>query len=33
MGESYIDLCERIEPVIFEIERSNYPVIIVSYRI
>lgn len=31
MGESYIDLIERIEPVIFEIERSRHPVIVVKY--
>jgi 6-phosphofructo-2-kinase/fructose-2,6-biphosphatase 2/6-phosphofructo-2-kinase/fructose-2,6-biphosphatase 4 len=30
MGESYIDLIERIEPVIFEIERSRHPVIVVK---
>ena len=29
MGESYIDLIERIEPIIFEIERSRHPVIVV----
>jgi broad specificity phosphatase PhoE len=29
MGESYIDLIERIEPVIFEIERSRIPIIVV----
>ena len=30
MGESYVDLIERIEPVIFEIERSRHPVIVVN---
>ena len=29
MGESYIDIIERIEPIIFEIERSRHPVIVV----
>ncbi len=29
MGESYIDLIERIEPIIFEIERSRHPIIVV----
>lgn len=28
-GESYLDLIQRIEPIIFEIERSKGPVIIV----
>ena len=28
-GESYMDLIQRIEPIIFEIERSKGPVIIV----
>jgi hypothetical protein len=31
MGESYIDLIERIEPVLFEIERSRHPVIVVIF--
>ena len=30
-GESYIDLIQRIEPVIFEIERAFYPVIVVNF--
>lgn len=29
-GESYLDLIQRIEPIIFEIERSKGPVIIVK---
>jgi broad specificity phosphatase PhoE len=29
MGESYIDLIQRLEPIIFEIERSRHPIIIV----
>lgn len=29
-GESYIDLINRVEPVIFEIERSQQPVIVVE---
>ena len=29
-GESYLDLIQRIEPVIFEIERSKEPVIVVN---
>ena len=32
-GESYLDLINRIEPVIYEIERSKGPVIIVKYNI
>jgi len=30
-GESYIDLVQRIEPLIFEIERSQDPIIIVAH--
>ena len=30
-GESYSDLISRIEPIIFEIERSPNPVIIVGH--
>jgi len=29
-GESYMDLIQRIEPIIFEIERSKGPIIIVN---
>lgn len=29
-GESYLDLIQRIEPIIFEIERSKAPVIVVE---
>jgi broad specificity phosphatase PhoE len=29
-GESYLDLIQRLEPVLFEIERSREPVIVVS---
>jgi broad specificity phosphatase PhoE len=31
MGESYIDLIQRLEPIIFEIERSRHPIIIISH--
>ena len=31
-GESYLDLISRIEPVIFEIERSAVPVIIIAHQ-
>ncbi len=31
MGESYVDLIERIEPIIFEIERQMQPIIIVIW--
>jgi 6-phosphofructo-2-kinase/fructose-2,6-biphosphatase 2/6-phosphofructo-2-kinase/fructose-2,6-biphosphatase 4 len=31
-GESYLDLIERIEPAIFEIERSKIPVIVVGHQ-
>ena len=30
-GESYLDLINRIEPVIFEIERTKGPIIIVRF--
>ena len=30
-GESYLDLIHRLEPIIFEVERSKDPVIIVSH--
>lgn len=30
-GESYLDLIQRIEPIIFEIERSKGPIIIVNF--
>lgn len=30
-GESYLDLISRIEPVIFEIERSPVPVVIIAH--
>ncbi len=30
-GENYLDLINRIEPVLFEIERSNKPIILVSF--
>ena len=32
MGESYVDLIERIEPIIFEIERLSVPIIIVMSK-
>ena len=31
MGESYVDLIQRLEPIIFEIERSKHPIIIVIF--
>ncbi|CAK70097.1 unnamed protein product (macronuclear) [Paramecium tetraurelia] len=31
-GESYLDLISRIEPVIFEIERSRQPVMIIAHQ-
>eukprot|EP01134_Creolimax_fragrantissima_P005393 CFRG5393T1 len=31
-GESYQDLCVRLEPVIMELERTNRPLLIVSHR-
>jgi broad specificity phosphatase PhoE len=30
-GESYLDIIQRVEPVIFAIEKSKEPVIIVNY--
>lgn len=30
-GESYFDLIHRIEPILFEIERTKVPVIVVKY--
>lgn len=30
-GESYLDLIQRIEPIIFEIERSRGPIIVVNF--
>lgn len=31
-GESYLDLISRVEPVIFEIERSRIPVIVIAHQ-
>jgi broad specificity phosphatase PhoE len=31
-GESYLDVIQRIEPIIFEIERSKEPVIVVAHQ-
>jgi len=31
-GESYLDVIQRIEPIIFEIERSKAPVIVVAHQ-
>jgi len=31
-GESYLDLIQRIEPIIYEIERSKDPVIIIAHQ-
>lgn len=32
MGESFLDLISRLEPVIFEIERAKHPVIVISHH-
>ncbi|KAH9119729.1 hypothetical protein LEN26_011468 [Aphanomyces euteiches] len=32
LGESYVDVVSRLEPVIFELERSRTPVVIVAHR-
>ena len=31
-GESYIDIIERLQPVIFELERNTNPIIVVSHQ-
>jgi 6-phosphofructo-2-kinase/fructose-2,6-biphosphatase len=31
-GESYIDLIQRLEPVIFELERMRTPVLVVAHQ-
>ena len=31
-GESYCDIIERLQPVIFELERTTKPVIVVSHQ-
>ena len=31
-GESYVDIIERLQPVIFELERTTKPVIVVSHQ-
>jgi hypothetical protein len=31
-GESYIDVMQRLEPVLFELERSKAPVLVVSHQ-
>ena len=31
-GESYMDIIERLQPVIFELERTTKPVIVVSHQ-
>ena len=31
-GESYLDLISRIEPIIFEIERSRVTVIVIAHQ-
>jgi broad specificity phosphatase PhoE len=33
MGESYVDVIRRLEPVIFELERSRDPVLVVGHRV
>lgn len=31
-GESYIDIIDRLQPVVFELERSTQPIIVVSHQ-
>ena len=31
-GESYIDIIDRLQPVIFELERNTQPIIVVSHQ-
>jgi 6-phosphofructo-2-kinase/fructose-2,6-biphosphatase 2/6-phosphofructo-2-kinase/fructose-2,6-biphosphatase 4 len=31
-GESYLDVIQRIEPIIFEVERSKQPVIVIAHQ-
>lgn len=31
-GESYVDIIERLEPIIFELERQKHPVLVVSHQ-
>ena len=31
-GESYVDIIDRLQPVIFELERTTKPVIVVSHQ-
>lgn len=31
-GESYIDIIDRLQPVIFELERNTQPIVVVSHQ-
>ena len=31
-GESYIDIIDRLQPVIFELERNTKPIVVVSHQ-
>ena len=31
-GESYLDVIQRLEPVIFELERTTHPVLVIAHR-
>mmetsp|Transcript_29799 Transcript_29799/g.27285 ORF Transcript_29799/g.27285 Transcript_29799/m.27285 type:complete len:120 (+) Transcript_29799:1055-1414(+) len=31
-GESYLDLINRVEPILFEIERSKEPVLVIAHQ-
>ena len=31
-GESYLDIIERLEPVIFELERCQFPVVLIGHQ-
>ena len=31
-GESYIDIIDRLQPVVFELERNTQPIIVVSHQ-
>ena len=32
-GESYLDIIDRLEPVIFELERQRDPVVVVAHQV
>ena len=31
-GESYIDIIDRLQPVIFELERNTHPIVVISHQ-